>query len=183
MLRKNSTTGFCGWFCRDELKLSDLAPDGYIATARPSPVRDVLLIPLAHTTNKLAMDSNSFWAAAHRFFSAIRRCHSNPLQKIAFNFGRWETRQALDPAAIDCHAHAHFYLSRGCVDALIKQMPSNAARLRGRTGHPEDYLEEDARILEQNRLVGDEAIVTRQRFDHMDMRFDDLEALIRSLKQ
>lgn len=30
--------------------------------------------------------------------------------------------------------------------------------LKGRDGHPEDYLEEDARDLEQNRLFSDEAL-------------------------
>lgn len=50
---------------------------------------------------------------------------------------------------------AHFYLSEAFIRAVAKLDGGNAYALKGRYGRPEDYLDDDARILQYERLTRD----------------------------
>lgn len=64
------------------------------------------------------------------------------------NFGSWETETAMrkNPHLLECHAHAHLWLSSEFVREKLD------SRLIRHTEQPNDYLLQNARDLERERL-------------------------------
>ena len=79
--------------------------------------RDVLLAPIEHLRNLDIVQSDLFWK---NIVGPVWQKLSSygKLDMITLNFGEWETETSNDPNAIDCHAHAHIFLSLECVQNM-----------------------------------------------------------------
>ncbi len=67
-------------------------------------------------------------------FQEPTRC----VEVIALNFGEWDSQRAGDPYALDCHCHAHLYLSE---DAHLQlNQKEGWGALRGRHYAPPHYM-------------------------------------------
>jgi hypothetical protein len=91
----------------------------------PDPVRDIILAPKRHITNEELVKDSKFWNIVRNFVSSMLARTSNTeakdvIELVALNFGRWETRQAEDPLAMNCHGHAHFNLTPNAASVLKK---------------------------------------------------------------
>lgn len=143
----------------------------------------MILAPKAHKTNEELAKTPQFWNTATIFISAIckhtQQTVEQAIELVALNFGRWETRQAEDPLAVNCHGHVHFYLTLTAVSTL----KTTYHALLGRSGHPEDYKEEDARDLEQNRLLGDEITDIRETLQTLQKSVTSIEGKMDILLQ
>jgi len=185
--RRNATTADCNWFVRDELVLHSLAPEKYVAYARPAPVRDIILAPKKHTSNRKLACQTEFWDAAATFLGSIREYHAEyTIEKLALNFGTWESLQGEDPNALDCHAHVHFYISRATAtrlkEKILRGAPSYEKVMEGRTGPPEDYTEANILALETQRLICDEANQNHERLRGIESRMTGLESRMTGLE-
>jgi hypothetical protein len=81
-----------------------------------------------------------------------------------------------DKFAIDCHGHVHFHLKLETFYSLIESNENWKEPLCGRNCNPNDYKEEDAQLIEQNRLLGAENIFFHKRIqilheDVCDLKF------------
>lgn len=139
-------------------------------TSKKEPVRDLLMHPTPpwHITNSGLVCLPVFW------FMVIYTCRnlrdelrgkkkSNDVNwvvdAVAINFGQWETAGAKEKYALDCHGHAHFLLSLDFIDQCDDGF---FAPLRGRQNAPPNYLYENLKSLEDERLLRYEMIALQQ---------------------
>jgi hypothetical protein len=71
------------------------------------------------------------------------------VQCIAFNFGKWEHKEHVNPHAVDCHAHAHVIFTPEGQQALAKVFDIFV----GRTDPPPDYVIHDCLEVERDRVL------------------------------
>ncbi|CAF4706916.1 unnamed protein product, partial [Rotaria sp. Silwood1] len=82
-----------------------------------------------------------------------------PVDVIAINFGQWESAAAMVKYALDCHAHAHFLLTLDFIDQCNDNFFSP---LKGRQEAPPFYSYENAKLLEDERLLSYEMRALQQ---------------------
>ncbi len=139
----------CGWFLVKELHLPNFSSATILATARPEPVREILLHPHPAQTHYV----NREWAVQASVWQFIldiittKLPTPKPVYKVAFSFGEWETAMDVDHRVRDCHAHVHLWLTYDTV------MQLHNTSVKGRLKDPVDYLEENCRELELHRLL------------------------------
>lgn len=159
--RGGSTKRKCNFQVNDELVIDELScSEIFIVQARHENQRDLLLFP---NTEKLHLANTDmvawpvFWQHVQMAGETViklmdgKLCNS-PFERVAFNFGLWETAMSLDHRAIDCHAHAHLHLTRECAEFLQNRWPM----LVGRINAPERYREKNCIELENRRLLSKE---------------------------
>ncbi|CAF1197435.1 unnamed protein product [Rotaria sordida] len=124
-------------------------------------VRDLLLHPSPpwHIVNRELVCLPLFWTTAIYTCRFLHKelCEKKnsddvkwPVDAIAINFGQWESASSREKYAINCHAHAHFLLTLDFID----ECNDNFFRsLKGRQKAPPNYLYENAKLLEHERLL------------------------------
>jgi hypothetical protein len=76
------------------------------------------------------------------------------IELYRLNFGRWESRMAADPNALQCHGHAHIVLSAEAQRCLCNLEEYEV--LRGRTEDPKAYDSDEAKAFELQVLLSAE---------------------------
>ncbi|CAF4739436.1 unnamed protein product, partial [Rotaria sp. Silwood1] len=124
--------------------------------------------PPWHLVNSELVCLPVFWAMAiytcrHLRNELSREKRSNdvqwPVDAIAINFGQWESAASTVKYSLDCHAHAHFLLTLDFID----QCNDDFFRpLKGRQDAPSYYLYENAKGLEDERLISYEMRALQQ---------------------
>lgn len=114
-----------------------------------------------HQTNKELVVNNQFWIwileqAVNEFLRGL--CNNPyPVEGFAFNFGKWESAEAKDSNAIECHGHLHLQLTQNVVSIMEDKF--NA--MRGKVNDPTNYGFKNCTELETERLVGLELLSIR----------------------
>jgi hypothetical protein len=140
--------------------IEDLLADGpYWALHRryTEGTRELLIMPKPILISEHKFPHNNiemvqqplFWSVAleeiHNLAGLVRGM--NVVDRVVINFGKWESAERQDPNLSECHAHAHFWLTKGFISE-----PIFGDLLADCTATPEDYLLENARDLESFRL-------------------------------
>ncbi|RGB22566.1 hypothetical protein C1646_677744 [Rhizophagus diaphanus] len=153
--------------------------DDWILTSRQSNVREILVFPLKHKTNKELVKSKSFWLwvfedVVNKFFGKFQP-NEYPVNCFALNFGEWESEESVDRYAINCHGHLHLQLKL----ELVKKMEEKFLAMRGKVDDPTHYGLKDCQELETSRLLSME----NSRISHkLDLIFNTLELIKAHLK-
>jgi len=95
--------------------------NGFITVVRKERTRELELVPtLEYIQKGTAPHSNEstatwsvFWKTAKRYITLLKTLipsAENPVERIVFNFGTWETEMDRDRNLLECHAHAHFWI-------------------------------------------------------------------------
>ena len=132
----------------------------FVLVARNLIIRDFLVAPYPsewHMTNKQMVTRTPFWEAAILICRVMTVLSENsdicPVRCIAINFGKWESAEAKDQYAKDCHAHAHFLLSPSFVASCNE---TRFPQLTGRMDDPPNYYQENGKSREFDRLLSAE---------------------------
>jgi hypothetical protein len=196
----------CNWYAADELVIfpnlkeppqnptpfDDPAKQPFILMARMETTRDLLLLPnplcriagwKGHYTNSQLSCMPFFWQKVFDTctFLAEKIHEKEPafiIDKVAMNFGLWETAMSLDHRAIDCHGHAHLDLT----NEAAKYLSQVYGVLNGRTNPPNDYIEENCTELETKRLLSMRLDGLETRLDGLETKFNGLETKFDDLK-
>ncbi|KAI9137677.1 hypothetical protein BKA69DRAFT_872802 [Paraphysoderma sedebokerense] len=135
-----------GWFLFPD---REEKPRYYMASRREL-VRELLVTPTEHVTNETFVTDVMVWQFIIR---ALRKellvSGGLGIDGIAVNFGKWESAQAMDKYAQECHAHIHLHLTANASEELEQKYSS----LKGRTGKPQDYNMENCQLLETTWLL------------------------------
>jgi hypothetical protein len=96
--------------------------------------------------------SPDFWQQVFNLEEELRNKYEVvPYERVVINFGQWESAMRMNPSIKSCHPHAHLWLTPEFIDKVSSDpiwIP-----LAGHVVRPEDYLLQNARELEQSRLV------------------------------
>lgn len=135
-----------------------------------------------HYTNIELVHMPFFWA---QLFAQVRRLRNltqetDAVGAIMFNFGEWESKQADDPYALECHGHAHLHLSPQAHHKLCSLAGWEA--LSGRHYDPPNYAWDDACRLESIYLLpaevkdnNDRLIAIENKLEGFDGKFEELK--------
>ncbi|CAG8617030.1 3469_t:CDS:2 [Funneliformis mosseae] len=142
----------CNWYAEQEriipfderlkMPLGDYSlkqTDEWIVISRLEHVRELLVFPTKHKTNKDLIKSEEFWAwvldnLVKNFLGAF--CSRGyPLNSFAMNFGTWESELAKDKNAVDCHGHLHLCLKLD----VVRKMVYKYLGIRGKVNDPYHY--------------------------------------------
>ncbi|GBB90250.1 hypothetical protein RclHR1_17130002 [Rhizophagus clarus] len=130
--------------------------DEWILISRLEHVRELLVFPTKHKTNKDLIKSEEFWVwvlhdLVKNFLGAF--CSGGyPLDSFAMNFGTWESELAKDKNAVDCHGHLHLCLKLD----VVRKMEYKYLGIRGKVNDPYHYGLLDCKELETSRLISPE---------------------------
>jgi hypothetical protein len=129
-----------------------------------------------HYTNVELVSMPFFW---EQVLAQVRKLRSistddRAVEVIALNFGRWESKRAADPYALECHGHAHLLLSEKAQYNLSQKTAWNA--LRGRHYAPAHYGWADACSLETLYVLPDEMKSVSKKLDNLTTTLTDLTA-------
>ncbi|KAI9135857.1 hypothetical protein BKA69DRAFT_1129712 [Paraphysoderma sedebokerense] len=87
----------------------------YMMAARRELVRELLVIPTDHLTNEDIVTDVGVWEFVIKaMHTELKVEGSLPIEKIAINFGEWETAQAMNKHSQGCHGHIHLQLTKIC---------------------------------------------------------------------
>ncbi len=174
----------CNFFIQKELIIAPLAPSDtrFVAVARFEALRDLLLMPCVpckdpqlHDNTQLAR-SHVLWKSVIELVNRLTQLSSSwgigaevPLERIALNFGKWETAASKDERALYCHGHVHFVLTRRFAEAFSSR--KNFQILRGcvRHHHVVDY--ESLLVSRINSLRSSQIHL---RLNHLETRMSSL---------
>ena len=178
--RRTTTAERCEWVptaCARVWQSQD-----WLLLAKKEAVRDVLLFPRPpkhHMSNRELVQKKSSWQQVLETLtfidSAIGPC---AVDRIAVNFGEWETERSLNPNSLSCHGHVHFLLTIDAVNDCAGEAGKTAgfANMVGRLGEPVNYRLLDANELQQQVLLAEEI-----KLQNADMqRLSDMMAKISS---
>ncbi|PKC13500.1 hypothetical protein RhiirA5_351535, partial [Rhizophagus irregularis] len=158
-------TRYCNWYVEKERIV--LEKDGWVCVSHQDDVRDILICsnpmygkihkPDNHKTNKDLVIDGKFWEWVLSYFMSLYLTEticgqriSNPIELFALNFGRWESAEAKDSQAKECHGHLHVHIKPEVVIAFEKA--ENTA-MYGKIGQPKDYAIQNCIELETHRLL------------------------------
>ena len=146
--------------------------------------------PRHHYSNKELVCRTDFWkkvltVANDVIHAQLKSNDSFSVYTIALNFGTWETAVEKDPYALSCHGHAHFLLTREAVENC-KQFEDDDAQtsfrnLANRLHEPTNYRLQDAKLLEQDVLIGEENKMNRADNKKILGEMKDLTAMVKLL--
>jgi len=175
----------CNWYASEELLLDFHVNDRFILHARLESTRDLLMLPnpnfqekgwKTHYDNRTLCQMPTFWSFAHQYCRELSpgALPTDPvtlINKVAFNFGVWESVMSSDHRALDCHGHAHLDLTKDAVNYLGQIYPM----LDRRRNPPENHLGRDIDSLETHRVLF-------QRMDRMESKLDTLTSSFKDLE-
>ena len=170
----SSDDGFsvkCGQYYETALKIKQNLHYHYVA--RRELQRDLLVFPDVHTTNQAFVCDVDTWKELSEITATFQVSH------IAFNFGRWESKQHQNPHAVDCHAHAHVILTHAGQQQIASKFPI----FKYRTDPPDDYLVQDCVELEQQRVMGNQLLNLSDRLAEMQETQESQKQLIELIAQ
>ncbi|CAM4757365.1 unnamed protein product [Rotaria magnacalcarata] len=142
----------------------------FIFTNKKENVRELLLHPTPpwHIVNRELVCLPIFWSTAIYTCRLLRNELMGkkllndvkwPVDCIAINFAKWESASFNEKYAIDCHAHAHFLLTLDFIDQCDDGFFSP---LKGRQDATPNYLKENVKLLESERLLSYEMRALQQ---------------------
>lgn len=168
----------------------------YLLEVRPEATRDLILAPELHSTNRKMATSPDFWWRCVETCRTLARQWGYPAAPgssaedgfpvcgIALNFGKWETAEATDPLAKDCHAHAHIFLTPGAYRRNKEAGDGYLHRpLKGRYHAFEDYLLQDCKELEQDVLLSWDSKDHRSRVVETERKLTEITELLRGQQE
>ncbi|CAF1467838.1 unnamed protein product [Adineta steineri] len=155
----------------------------FVFTSKRETVRDLVMYatPPWHITNRKMIHLPLFWSTViytcHFLYSELRKQTNRdniqwPVNAIALNFGKWETGSSYSTHAIDCHAHTHFLLTKEFISECNETF---FQPLQGRQNAPPDYLNQNAEILERERLLSCEIQTHQQTIYEIKEQVDDIQ--------
>ncbi|CAB4464522.1 unnamed protein product [Rhizophagus irregularis] len=156
------TARYCNWYVEKERIV--LVKDGWVCVSHQDDVRDILICsnpmygmihkPDNHKTNKDLVIDGKFWEWVLSYFMSsyltetiCGQCISNPIELFALNF---ESDEAKDSQAKECHGHLHVHIKPEVVIAFEKA--GNIA-MYGKIGQPGVYAIQNCMELELYRLM------------------------------
>jgi hypothetical protein len=178
----------CGFVTYKENVLDKfVCPLGWTMFTRPYEyTREVLV--MAHpdmVKNGTVPHGNDRMVQLPKFWSAIKECagsletvHAKCITHVVINFGHWEHAMRADPFLVECHAHAHLWLTPEFVHACKS--------LERHDYPPEDYVLENASLLERERLFYhrvDSLTGMKQDMDGMKQDMDGMKQDMDGMKQ
>jgi hypothetical protein len=115
-----------------------------------------------HYSNEALVGMPFLWQTVGDVTDALRQLtgESEPVEAIAFNFGKWESQIARNASATDCHGHCHIVLTATAHEKLSK-LPGWEA-LRGRNQASPNYELKDALKLERKYLMSEDLSFIRE---------------------
>ncbi|GES82044.1 hypothetical protein GLOIN_2v1782595 [Rhizophagus clarus] len=128
----------CNWYAEDERVVfkKDKSYPSYVVLSRQDHVRELLVAPLEHKTN--------------------RELITYPVECYSINFGSWESETAKDKNALKCHAHFHIHLSKVVVHNMEQKKDINNhyyyPAIHGKINDPFQHRMKDCVELETLRL-------------------------------
>lgn len=158
--RTDRTEKSCGFIVRKELvvrEFAQLPPNSpFVLVLRQEGVRDLLLMPNVPCVNR-GLHSNAQLVSAPELWAAAVDVHSKlqkelpeigqVVERLALDFGRWDTGVSKDERALNCHGHLHITLTRAAADALIAKHSAKNKYLIGCVRRPRDLHVRDYRSL------------------------------------
>ena len=88
----------------------------YIILLHQEDIREILLVPTIHTTNRAFVVKASFWKWILKYvinyFLIGFSNQQYPVERFAINFGTQESESVKDKYAVKCHAHFHLHLNK-----------------------------------------------------------------------
>lgn len=134
-----------------------------------------------HYSNAQLARMPFFWQQLANRVHALRLEAKDPnaVQIIALNFGEWESKQAQDDYALECHGHAHIILSPQAQSNLA-QDPSWSA-LRGRYNDLDHYALDDAQLLETKFVLGGEVASLNNKVENLTTNMEILTSKVDNL--
>ncbi len=163
----------CGQYWNDELVvkapsaipgLQDTVTDvlkKFVFLARSELERDLLVMPRAHSINREFAAQVDTWSLLLRIAG---------VECIAFNFGKWESKDHKNRHATDCHAHAHVIFSPAGVVAVPLFVD--------RTDPPPDCSILDCAELERERILTLKVNVLADKVDILTADVGSLKAAV-----
>ena len=165
-----------------------LERDGWVCVSHQDDIRDVLICadpkynmihkPDNHKTNKDLVIDSYFWEWVLGYFMSSYLAEiicgqniSNPIELLALNFGRWESAEAKDSQAKECHGHLHVHIKPEVVIAF--ENAENTA-MYGKIGRPKQYNIQNCIELESHRLLSLEMGQSMKKINKMDQKIDDV---------
>jgi hypothetical protein len=148
----------------------------WILTSRKDNVREILVFPRKHKTNKELISSEPFWKwvfndVVDTFFKGKFQLDKYPVECFAMNFGEWESEEAVDKYAKNCHGHLHIHLEIG----LAREMEKNFTSMQGKVNDPIIYTLKDCKMLETSRLMSLEVSSMRQEISSIKQELSDVK--------
>ncbi|RGB39978.1 hypothetical protein C1646_438165 [Rhizophagus diaphanus] len=179
---------------RNELNSCDVQSGRscHCSVSHQDDVRDILICsnpmygmihkPDNHKTNKDLVIDGKFWEWVLSYFMSsyligtICGQHiSNPIELFALNFGRWESAEAKDSQAKECHGHLHVHIKPEVVVAFEKA--ENTA-MYGKIGRPKEYVIQNCIELETHRLLSLESGQGMKKINEMDLKINEMDLKI-----
>jgi hypothetical protein len=114
--------------------------------------------PPWHITNRKLVCLPLFWTTViytcrllrNELLSKSQNDIKWPVDAITINFGQWESAASKEKYTLDCHGHAHFLLT---LDFINKCDDKFFRPLKGRQEAPPNYLDDNTKLLEDQRLL------------------------------
>jgi len=163
--------------------------DQYIILSRQKHVRNLLISPINHRTNRDLVKDSSFWEwilgdVINKFLLIICK-NPYPVERFAINFGKWESETSKDENVIECHDHFHLHITRKVVHKMEQKQDINGhamyPAIHGKINDPIQYSLKNYKELETSRLSGLEIVSINQelvnlnrKLDEMDKKFDEM---------
>jgi len=152
----------------------------YVFTSRSGACfsREIMMSPKAHWNNLKLVKMQKFW---DNVVAALRVLHQKTqldfgslIEKVACNFGEWESQIAEDKFSLECHGHIHIILSKDCQASLAAT--GGFAPLQGRELDPPQYELDNVALLERE-IMSLEISEILHRLDRLETKLNILLAL------
>lgn len=176
----------CNWYAEDERVVKNCGD--YVILSRQEHVREILIVPITHKTNRESVVDVSFWRfivdnVVNQF---LKKFHlSYPVECYAINFGRWESETAKDKNALECHAHFHIHLDKNVVLGMEQKKDNNGEyyyrAMHGKINDPVHYGMKNCKKLETSRLSSLEMIDVRKDVSGLVDKVNGLDAKVNGL--
>lgn len=185
---KRSTN--CNWYAEDERHVKTMKMkngDQYIILSRQKHVRNLLISPINHRTNRDLVKDASFWEwilgdVINKFLLTICK-KPYPVKCFAINFGKWESESSKDENVVECHAHFHLHITEEVVDKMERKQDKNGyaiyPAMHGKVNDPIKYGLKNCKELETSRLssleiarINQELVDLNKKLDEMDKKLD-----------
>ncbi|GBC04517.1 hypothetical protein RclHR1_05700012 [Rhizophagus clarus] len=188
-------TRYCNWYVEKERIV--LEEDEWICVSHQDDIRDILICanpmycmvnkPDNHKTNKDLVVDGKFWEWVLGYFISSyleNIIHeppiSNPIELLALNFGKWESTEAKDSQAKECHGHLHVHIKPEVVKAF--ENAKNTA-MYGKIGRPKQYNIQNCIELETHRLLSLEMGQGIKKINEMNQKINKIDQKINVIDQ
>jgi hypothetical protein len=183
---KQPTT--CNWYAEDERVV--ISKNTYVVLSRQDHVREILVAPLDHKTNRELIVNRVFWNTTLKevvkdFLWKFRE-ETNPTYPVecySINFGSWESETAKDKNALECHAHFHLHLNKVVVHNM--EQTKDYPAIHGKVNDPFQYRMKDCVELETLRLSSLEINANynslREKIGDQGKKIDEILKLLKTL--